>query len=62
MIEWLSERNVILVEQPLPKENVDDLAWLNEKSPLPIIADEAVLRLNDILLLQRIFIRVLILN
>jgi len=48
MIEWLSEKNVILIEQPLPKENVDDLAWLNEKSPLPIIADEAVLRLKDI--------------
>jgi L-alanine-DL-glutamate epimerase-like enolase superfamily enzyme len=48
MIEWLVERNVILIEQPLPKENVDDLAWLNEKSPLPIIADEAVLRLRDL--------------
>jgi L-alanine-DL-glutamate epimerase-like enolase superfamily enzyme len=47
MIEWLVERNVILIEQPLPKENVDDLAWLNENSPLPIIADEAVLRLKD---------------
>lgn len=49
MIEWLSDKNVILVEQPLSKENVDDIAWLNEKSPLPIIADEAVLRLKDIL-------------
>lgn len=48
MIEWLSDKNVILVEQPLPKENVDDIAWLNEKSPLPIIADEAVLRFEDI--------------
>ncbi|MCH6574490.1 MAG: dipeptide epimerase, partial [Bacteroidetes bacterium] len=48
MIEWLFEKNVILIEQPLPKENIDDIAWLNEKSPLPIIADESVKRLNDI--------------
>jgi L-alanine-DL-glutamate epimerase-like enolase superfamily enzyme len=55
MIEWLSERNVILVEQPLPKENVDEIAWLNEKSPLPIIADEAVLRLSDITSVKDIY-------
>jgi len=48
MIEWLFEKNVILIEQPLPKENTDDIAWLNERSPLPIIADESVKRLEDI--------------
>jgi len=48
MIEWLFEKNVILIEQPLPKENINDIAWLNEKSPLPIIADESVKRLKDI--------------
>jgi len=48
MIKWLAEKNVILIEQPFPKENIDDIAWLNEKSPLPIIADESVKRLKDI--------------
>ncbi|MFC2094074.1 dipeptide epimerase [Bacteroidota bacterium] len=48
MIEWLSEKNVLLIEQPMQKENIDDIAWLNEKSPLPIIADESVKRLKDI--------------
>jgi len=48
MIEWLFEKNVILIEQPLPKENIDDISWLNEKSPLPIIADESVKRFKDI--------------
>ncbi len=48
MIEWLVEKNIILIEQPLPKENIDDITWLNEKSPLPIIADESVKRLKDI--------------
>ena len=48
MIEWLFKKNVLLIEQPLPKENTNDIAWLNERSPLPIIADESVKRLKDI--------------
>jgi L-alanine-DL-glutamate epimerase-like enolase superfamily enzyme len=48
MLHWLKERNVVMVEQPLPKEQVDDLAWLTERSPLPIIGDEGVQRLADI--------------
>lgn len=48
MIEWLAEKNVKLVEQPLPVDHLDDIAWLNEQSPLPIFADEAVQRLRDL--------------
>lgn len=48
MLHWLKERGVVMVEQPLPKEQVDDLAWLTERSPLPIIGDEGVQRLTDI--------------
>ncbi|TAL56396.1 MAG: dipeptide epimerase [Bacteroidetes bacterium] len=48
MVEWLSHRNVQMVEQPMPKEQVDDTAWLCERSAIPIIADEAVKRLSDI--------------
>ncbi|MBX2991999.1 MAG: dipeptide epimerase [Bacteroidetes bacterium] len=48
MIQWLSTQGVELVEQPLPKEMIDEQAWLKERSPLPIIADEAVSRLSDI--------------
>lgn len=47
-IFWLQQQGVVLVEQPLPKERLDDTAWLTERSPLPIIADEAVQRLRDI--------------
>ena len=38
----------MLVEQPLAKDRIDDTAWITERSPLPIIADEAVQRLRDI--------------
>lgn len=48
MIEWLFGQNVLLIEQPLPKEKAEDMFWLKEKSPLPIIADEAVQNLTDL--------------
>lgn len=47
MIQWLSEKNVLFVEQPLPKNNFTDMAWLTERSPLPILADESIQRLAD---------------
>ena len=34
MINWLAEQNVILVEQPLPKEKIKESIWLKERSPL----------------------------
>ncbi len=48
MIEWLATKNILFVEQPMPKEQVDDIAWLREKSPLPLIGDESVQRLADV--------------
>ena len=47
-IHWLKEKGVIMIEQPLPKTQLDDLAWLTERSPLPVIADESVQRLPDV--------------
>ncbi len=48
MIHWLKEQGIVFVEQPLPKENIDDMAWLTENSPLPTMADEAFQRLPDV--------------
>lgn len=48
MCEWLAERGCLFVEQPLPKERIDDTAWLRERSPLPIVADEFLQRLPDV--------------
>jgi L-Ala-D/L-Glu epimerase / N-acetyl-D-glutamate racemase len=48
VIHRLAEKGVVLVEQPLGKNAVDDTAWLTERSPLPIIADEAVQRIPDL--------------
>ncbi|GJQ64021.1 MAG: dipeptide epimerase [Melioribacteraceae bacterium] len=48
MIHWLKEKNVTFVEQPMPKTQLDDMAWLTENSPLPTIADEAMQRIPDV--------------
>jgi len=48
MVHWLQEKGVEFVEQPLPKDRKDDHAWLTERSPLPIIGDEAIQRLCDV--------------
>ena len=48
-IAWLEERNVLFVEQPFPKDApLADFAWLTERSPLPIMADESCQRLPDV--------------
>ena len=48
MCHWLAERNCLFVEQPMAKEKIDETAWLRERSPLPIIADEFLQRLPDV--------------
>ena len=47
-IFWLKENGIVMVEQPMAKERPDDNAWITERSPLPIFADEAIQRLADI--------------
>jgi L-Ala-D/L-Glu epimerase / N-acetyl-D-glutamate racemase len=48
MTYWLKEQGVLLIEQPLPKTDPDGNAWLTERSPIPIIGDEAVQRFEDV--------------
>ena len=54
-ISWLKEQGVLMVEQPLPVGAIDDTAWLTERSPLPIFADESVQRLRDVPALKGVF-------
>lgn len=49
MIHWLNEKGVKMVEQPMPKEMLDENAWLTEKSPLPTFGDESVQRIPDVI-------------
>lgn len=55
MIHWLREKGIVFVEQPMPKEAIDDMAWLTQNSPLPTIADEALQRLSDVKQMQGVY-------
>jgi L-alanine-DL-glutamate epimerase-like enolase superfamily enzyme len=48
ILEWMNNQNVLVAEQPFTKENYDDTQWLKDRSPVPIIADEAFQTLSDI--------------
>jgi L-alanine-DL-glutamate epimerase-like enolase superfamily enzyme len=47
-IEWLATQGVEFIEQPLPAAMREDIAWLKARSPMPIFADEACLRPEDV--------------
>ncbi|WP_223225232.1 dipeptide epimerase [Sphingobacterium cavernae] len=55
MAHWLQEKNVVFLEQPMPKEMIDENAWLTERSPIPTIADEGCQRLIDVPKLQGVY-------
>jgi len=50
-IRWLQRMGVELIEQPLPAARVEETAWLRQRVDIPIVADEAVKRAEDIPLL-----------
>ena len=52
MIHWLKEKGIVMIEQPMPKYQLDDIAWVSERSPLPVFADESFQRLTDVLRLK----------
>jgi len=54
-ILWLEEQGVELVEQPMPANALEQIAWLRERVHIPLIADESVLRLTDIPTLSNAF-------
>jgi len=47
LIYWLHDKGVVLIEQPMDKHNLDGNAWLTQRSPIPLLADEGVQRLSD---------------
>ena len=55
MIFWLKEKGVVMVEQPMPKQDLDNIARLTEESPLPIFADESIQRLADVERIKGVF-------
>jgi L-alanine-DL-glutamate epimerase-like enolase superfamily enzyme len=47
-IEWLATKGVEFIEQPMPASMLEEAAWVRERSPMPVFADEACLRADSI--------------
>jgi L-Ala-D/L-Glu epimerase len=49
-IEWLAaDKNIEFIEQPMPATSRrEDMAWLKERSPLPIFGDESCHHVSDV--------------
>jgi L-alanine-DL-glutamate epimerase-like enolase superfamily enzyme len=47
-IKWLETMGVEMIEQPMPAANFDDIRWLRDRVDIPVFADEACLRPEDI--------------
>lgn len=45
---WLAENGVVMIEQPMPKDDIEGNAYVNSRSPVPVVADESCQRLADI--------------
>jgi L-alanine-DL-glutamate epimerase-like enolase superfamily enzyme len=48
MLDDLERLGVVLIEQPFPARRLDLLAWLQARSPLPIVADESSVTADDL--------------
>lgn len=48
MIYWLAEQNCVMIEQPMNKSDLEGNAWLTQRSPLPVFADESFQTYNDL--------------
>ena len=46
--EWLADRGVEFVEQPVPADDPEGLRFVHERSPLPIAADESCVTAADV--------------
>ena len=55
MSHWLKEKGVIFLEQPMPKEQFEDIAWVKERSPLTIVGDEGIQNLEDLIRFKDVY-------
>lgn len=55
MAYYLKEKGFLFLEQPMPRHMDADIAWLTQRSPLPIIGDEAIQNASDIVFYRNVY-------
>jgi L-alanine-DL-glutamate epimerase-like enolase superfamily enzyme len=48
VLHEIAPLGIELVEQPVPREDLDGLRWVRERSPIPVFADESCHHLGDL--------------
>lgn len=48
LVNWLETQNVVLIEQPFPKHELEKNASLKKHTSIPLIADESFQSINDL--------------
>lgn len=48
MLEWLTDKNIYLAEQPLPSSMEKEYQWLKINSPIEIFGDESIQDISDL--------------
>jgi L-Ala-D/L-Glu epimerase len=48
LLPALEPLGVELIEQPFPARRLDQLRWLQERTPLPVVADESSITIDDL--------------
>jgi len=55
MAHFLHENHAEFIGQPMPREQTDDIALLTERRPLPIVADEALQTVDQLLGMKGVY-------
>lgn len=55
MIHFLAENKVVYIEQPMPKEMIEENAWITQNSPIPVLGDESIQRLSDLIKMKNVY-------
>ncbi len=48
MAAWLAENGVVMIEQPMSRDDLEGNAYVTAHSPVPVIADESCRRMLDV--------------
>lgn len=54
-ILWLQSQGVECIEQPMPADRLQDIAWLRKNTRIPLIADESIKSVGDLRALSEAF-------
>ena len=47
-LHWLEQYDLELIEQPLPREQIEQMGKAQKRTVIPIVADESVQTLDDV--------------